>query len=89
MHTMFTCNSLSAANSFFLSFFFSFCLSNIPTTIRRGSASYWIISLSLSLPHTYAYICKPELTLYDVSWSSGLFYKEYGSFVGKLLGGVV
>lgn len=43
------------------------------------------LSLTDAHTHTYTYIWKPELTLYDVSWSSGLFfYKEYGSFVEKI-----
>lgn len=91
MHTMFTRNSLSAANSFFLSFCFSFCLSNIPTTIRRGSASYWIISFSHRHTHIYLYLYLETRadTVRRLLVLGFVFYKEYGSFVEKILGGVV
>lgn len=67
--------------------FFSFCLSNIPTTIHRGSASYWIISLS----HTYIYLYLETRadTVRRLLVLGFVFYKEYGSFVEKILGGVV
>jgi len=40
--------------------------------------------LSQTHTHTYTYIWKPELTLYDVSWSSGFVFKEYGSLRGEI-----
>lgn len=55
MHTMFTCNSLSAANSFFLSFFFLFAYQTyqqqyVAALLPIGS------SLSLTDTHTYLYL---------------------------------
>lgn len=84
---VYTCNSLSAANSFFfLIFIFSFCLSNIPTTIRRGSASYWIISFSHRRTHTYLYLYLETRadTVRRLLVLGFVFYKEYGSFVEKI-----
>lgn len=82
MHTMFTCNSLSAANSFFLSFFFFLPIKH--TNNNTSRLCFLLDHLFLSLTQTHTYIWKPELTLYDVSWSSGLFYKEYGSLRGEI-----
>lgn len=53
MHTMFTCNSLSAANSFFFIVFFLFAYQ---TYQQQYVAALLPIGSSLSLTHTNTYL---------------------------------
>lgn len=87
MHTMFTRNSLSAANSFFLSFFFFF----LPIKHTNNNTSRLCFLLDhLSLPltdtHTYLYLYLETRadTVRRLLVLGFVFYKEYGSFVEKI-----
>lgn len=69
----------------FIVFFFFLPIKHTNNNTSRLCFLLDHLFLSQTHTYTYTYIWKPELTLYDVSWSSGLFfYKEYGSFVEKI-----
>lgn len=67
---------------FFYRFFFFLPIKH--TNNNTSRLCFLLDHLFLSQTHTHTYIWKPELTLYDVSWSLGLFYKEYGSLRGEI-----
>lgn len=90
MHTMFTRNSLSAANSFFFIVFFFF-LPIKHTNNNTSRLCFLLDHLSLSLSPTYLYLYLETRadTVRRLLVLGFVFYKEYGSFVEKILGGVV
>lgn len=69
---------LSFGRQFLFSIVFFFFLPIKHTNNNTSRLCFLLDHLFLSQTHThtYTYIWKPELTLYDVSWSSGLFTKS-------------
>lgn len=72
---------------FFIVFFFFLPIKH--TNNNTSRLCFLLDHLFLSQTHTYTYIWKPELTLVRRLLVLGFVYKEYGSFVEKILGGVV
>lgn len=87
MHTMFTCNSLSAANSFFFNLFLFF-LPIKHTNNNTSRLCFLLDHLFLSHRHTHTYLYLYLETRADTVRRllvlGFVFYKEYGSFVEKI-----